>query len=176
MTPKILLTSFDTWLSHHQSNASDDLLKIISHNPNFSKAIFLRKLPVNFDLAPAKLIEKLKQTTPDILVCCGMAESRTKLTVESRATNENKVLLTSVNLEKLVASLPFTEISHEAGKFVCEALYYSALNQLKNHPSTQCIFVHVPVLTKENTGPIIADFLTLLHRLQKSHQTPQKYP
>lgn len=176
MTAKLLLTSFDTWLPHHKSNASDDLLELISQHPNFPKAILLRKLPVDFDLAPAKLIEKLKQTTPDILVCCGMAETRTKLTVESRATKENEMLLTAVNLEKLVAGLPFTEISHEAGKFVCEALYYSALNQLKNYPSTQCIFVHVPVLTKENTGPILADFLTLLHRLQKSHQTPQKYP
>ncbi|MCT7952423.1 peptidase C15 [Ancylothrix sp. C2] len=175
MNPKLLLTSFDIWLTHHKSNASDDLLELISQHPDFIKAIFLRKLPVDFDLAPAKLIAKLKQTTPDIVVCCGMAESRTKLTVESRATNENNVLLTAVNLEQLVADLPSTEISHEAGKFVCEALYYSALNELQKHPSTPCIFVHVPVLTKENTCPIFADFVTLLHRLKLSYQPPQKY-
>lgn len=176
MTPKILLTSFDTWLPHHQSNASDDLLELISHHPDFPPAILLRKLPVDFDLAPTKLIDQIKQNTPDIVVCCGMAETRTKLTVESQASKENKVLITAVNLEELVANLPSTEISHEAGKFVCEALYYAALNQLKNHPSTQCIFVHIPVLTKQNTGPILNDFLTLIHRLQQSHQNPQKYP
>ncbi|HEY9810437.1 MAG TPA: peptidase C15 [Halomicronema sp.] len=175
MTPKILLTSFDTWLPHHKSNASDDLLELISQHPNFNDAIFLRKLPVDFQLAPIQLIAKIQQTKPDIVVCCGMAESRTKLTVESQATKEKKVLLTNINLEKLVIELPFTEISHEAGKFVCEALYYSALNELQKHPSTACTFIHVPVLTKQNTGPILADFLTLLQRLKLFYKPQQNY-
>ncbi|MEG4408171.1 pyroglutamyl-peptidase I family protein [Microcoleus sp. MON2_D5] len=167
MTAKILLTSFDTWLPHQQSNSSDDLLAKISQIKYLPDSLtFLRKLPVDFQLAPNLAIAEINQLQPDTIICCGMAESRQKLTVESCACCESDILKTAVNLEPLVADLAATEISHEAGKFVCEALYYAVLKHICDSQITsKCIFVHVPILTADNADRIIADFLLVMRRL-----------
>ena len=167
MTNKILLTSFDTWLPHHKSNSSDDLLAKISQIQSLPYSLtFLQKLPVDFQLAPNLAIAQINQLQPDTIICCGMAESRQKLTVESCACSNKDILKTAVNLEPLVADLAATEISHEAGKFVCEALYYAVLKHLADAQMTaKCIFVHVPILTPDNTDKIVCDFLSIVNRL-----------
>ncbi|MEG3937750.1 MULTISPECIES: pyroglutamyl-peptidase I family protein [unclassified Microcoleus] len=167
MNTKILLTSFDTWRSHQQSNSSDDLLANISQIQSLPDSLtFLRKLPVDSQLAANLAIAQINQLQPDIIICCGMAESREKLTVESCACCDTDILKTTVNLEALVADLAVTEISHEAGKYVCEDLYYAVLKHIHDSQiPTQCIFVHVPILTPDNTDKIVADFLSIVNRL-----------
>ncbi|WP_445243878.1 pyroglutamyl-peptidase I family protein [Microcoleus sp. S13_B4] len=167
MTAKILLTSFDTWLPHQQSNSSDDLLAKISQIKSLPDSLtFLRKLPVDFQLAPNLAIAQINQLQPDTIICCGMAESRQKLTVESCACCDSDIRKTAVNLEPLVADLAVTEISHEAGKFVCEALYYAVLKHICDSPiAAKCIFVHVPILTPDNADRIVTDFLLIMRRL-----------
>ncbi|MEG4245372.1 peptidase C15 [Microcoleus sp. MON2_D6] len=167
MTTKILLTSFDTWLPHQKSNSSDDLLAKISQIKSLPDSLtFLRKLPVDFQLAPNLAIAQINQLQPDTIICCGMAESRQKLTVESCACCDSDILKTAVNIEPLVADLAATEISHEAGKFVCEALYYAVLKHIcDSQIPAKCIFVHVPILTEENADKIVADFLLIIRRL-----------
>ncbi len=167
MTTKILLTSFDTWLPHQQSNSSGDLLAKISQIQSLPYSLtFLQKLPVDFQLAPNLAIAQIDQLQPDTIICCGMAESRQKLTVESCAWCEGEIMKTAVNLEPLVADLAATEISHEAGKFVCEALYYAVLKHLADsQTAAKCIFVHVPILTPDNADRIVGDFLLVMHRL-----------
>ncbi len=170
MTAKILLTSFDTWLPHQQSNSSGDLLAKISQIQSLPYSLtFLHKLPVDFQLAPNLAIAKINQLQPDTIICCGMAESRQKLTVESCACcDDGDILKTSVNLERLVADLATTEISHEAGKFVCEALYYAVLKHLADSQmSAKCIFIHVPILTPDNTDKIVGDFLLIIRHLAR---------
>lgn len=167
MTNKILLTSFDTWLPHQKSNSSDDLLAKISQIQSLPDSLsFSRKLPVDFQEAPNLAIAKINQIQPKTIICCGMAESRQKLTVESCACCDKYILKTKVNLEPLVADLSITEISDDAGKFVCEALYYAILKHLGDSQlSTKCIFVHVPILTDKNLDKIVADFLLIIRRL-----------
>lgn len=164
MAVKILLTSFDTWLPHHQSNSSDDLLAKISAIESLPYSLtFLRQLPVDFQLAPIHAIAKINELQPDLIVCCGMAELRQKLTVESTAISNGEALKTTVPLEKLVATLTLTEISHEAGKFVCEALYYSVLKHIKHSKlPSHCIFIHIPILTNDNIELITKDFLSII--------------
>jgi pyroglutamyl-peptidase len=85
----------------------------------------------------------------------------------AKSNQPDSILLkTSVDLEKLVASLSVTEISHEAGKFVCEGLYYEILKYLRQaNSNTSCIFVHVPVLTQENLSDIVADFRLIMQHM-----------
>ncbi len=167
MNAKILLTSFDTWLADQKSNSSDDLLAHISLDKSLPPSVkFLRKLPVDAELAPSLTIAQINQIQPEIIICCGMAESRQKLTVESCACCDTDILKTGVNLEPLVTDLATTEISHEAGKYVCEALYYAVLKHIRDAQlPAKCIFVHVPILTAENAAKIVADFLLILTRL-----------
>lgn len=124
----------------------------------------VRQLPVDFVLAPQQTIAHIQALQPQVVVSCGMAESRSKLAVESQAVQGNRVLKTRFNLPELVAELPITEISHDAGRFVCNATYFAVLEQLQNSPCLG-LFVHVPILTEANCRAIVADFEILLQRL-----------
>ncbi len=167
MKKRFLLTSFTTWLPHHNSNASDDLLiSCLKIDDPLYDLHFLRLLPVDVDLASRQVIEKINSLQPDVIICCGMAEKRHELSVESNASDKETVLHTTVDLENLVADSQKIEISHDCGKFVCEALYYSVLDFLKQKSAKiYCLFVHVPILTEENHGVIFEDFRLIINRL-----------
>jgi pyroglutamyl-peptidase len=187
MASKILLTSFQTWLPHQTSNSSDDLLSHIGllEFPGISLT-FLRQLAVDVAIARNFAIAKIEEVLPDAIICCGMAESRSKLTVESQANyyyrtsvldytslsdieskSDGVLIKTSVNLEELVAGLAVTGISQDAGKFVCEGLYYQVLNYLRSrHLDIGCIFVHVPILTPDNLPIIVSDFCRIIERMK----------
>lgn len=183
MTKRFLLTSFDIWLSHQESNSADDLLEIVCQRANFPYSlIFLRRLPVDISLASSQVIAEINRTQPDFVIACGMAASRHNLSLEENATNwsmlnsqselveeENchlQTLYTQIDLAKLVAIIPKITLSYDCGKFVCEGLYYSILDYLKQQKcQTQCLFVHVPILTEENRESITDDFLLMIHQL-----------
>jgi pyroglutamyl-peptidase len=113
MSKKILLTSFDVWKTHHKSNSSDDLLSHVSQITSLPYSLkFVRKLPVDYDKAPHLVIAHINQFQPDVTICCGMAETRHKLTVESHAIAGDLRFTTKINLASLVKDLPYTEISH----------------------------------------------------------------
>ncbi|GAB4382980.1 MAG: hypothetical protein Kow00121_44050 [Elainellaceae cyanobacterium] len=119
-------------------------------------------MPVAQELA----IAKMQQLQPQTILCCGMAESRTKLSLELRAVVGTHKLYTSINVKDLAAGLTATEISEDAGRFVCNGLYYAILNYLQNRSlDAACMFVHVPLLSSCNRGQIIADFYQILERV-----------
>ena len=161
MKPKILLTSFDTWLPHQKSNSSDDILMKIQ-KLDYSRYVslsFLRNLPVNIELASQKVIEKIEHIQPNVVMCCGMAEKRDKLTVESNAVCDSECLYTRVDLTELTKKLMVTNISHDAGKFVCEGLYYRVLKYMRSQrQNIDCIFIHVPLLENQRSSSILRDF------------------
>lgn len=165
--PRILLTSFDVWEPHQRSNASDDLLELMGDRLP-SETHMLRRIPVDFQRAPAMVLAKMAEVQPDVVVCCGMAESRTVLTVESNGKCQQDVRQTAIALPTLIQVLQATEISHDAGDFVCNHLYYTVLKQIQEQrlPS-QCLFVHVPILTATNQQIISDDFAALLHILRQ---------
>ena len=166
MDDKLLLTSFQTWLPHQKSNSSDDLLEAIQ-KPLNSNLHFVRKLPVNTKLAALQVMQAIERIEPKSIICCGMAESRSQLTVESNAVCDRDCIYTKVNLNKLVTCLNNTQVSHDAGKFVCEGLYYQILKyiQLKKL-NIQCIFIHIPLINADNLEMIQQDFMTIINFMQ----------
>lgn len=162
---KILLTSFTTWLPHQKSNSADDLLELLQRNPQPS-LYFLRKLPVNTNLAAQKVITAIEELQPQALICCGMAADRTHLTIETQAFSPDltKVFPSTADLSQIMVKLNTTTLSDEAGKFVCEGLYYEVLYYLQKSP-IPCIFVHVPLLTPQNQLEILTDFNQILCNL-----------
>lgn len=167
MAQTILLTSFDVWKPHHVSNSSDDLIaELITNNFVDERMHLLRRLPVDFALAPKQVITQVKRLEPEVVVCCGMAEKRSQLTVESNGKYQEEVLQTPVNVEHLVRDLTFTSVSHDAGQFVCNHLYYSLLKHIRDYRlKSQCIFVHVPVINAVNITHVINDFRMILQKL-----------
>ncbi len=168
MSKTTLLTSFDIWETHHVSNASDELLEALINRKLLSQEVhLLRKLPVHFQFAPERTIATIEEIQPDLVVCCGMAEKRNVLTVETKGKLIEDVIATNVDVNHLVANLTVTQISHDAGSFVCNHLYYSVLKYIqKKRLSSQCIFVHVPLLNELNLELIVNDFCKILQTMR----------
>ena len=171
MSPTLLLTSFDVWEAHQRSNTSDDLVADLLHRQWLSPSTrVLRKLPVDFEQAPAQVIHAVDSWRPDIVVCCGMAERRSRLAIESNGTVGSDTIYTPVQVNELVQGLSHTEVSHHAGRFVCNHTYYRVLQYIQSAQlPTHCVFVHVPLLTTANQEAIAIEFAQLLTRLQTAH-------
>ncbi|MBD2387545.1 pyroglutamyl-peptidase I family protein [Cylindrospermum sp. FACHB-282] len=183
MQKTILLTSFDTWLAEQQSNSSDDLLLELAKLASVPHDLtFLRLLPVDVQLASSLVIAKINELQPDYIICCGMAASRSQLNIEVVARNTNilpvestdiylldsgeSILQTTIDLQQLVAETTAVEISYDCGKFVCNGLYYSVLDYLRQSQlPVSCVFVHVPVLNEENLSGILTNFVLILNKL-----------
>lgn len=166
MVQQILLTSFATWKAYQASNSSDQLLVELANSDLTQSLSFLRYLPVNLPVARSLTVGKVQQLQPDLLICCGMAESRLQLSVEAQATVGNSTLKPRINLAKLTTGLDNTIISQDAGRFVCNSLYHAMLNYFQSVSlNRDCLFIHVPLLTLENREPIFSDFRQLIERL-----------
>ncbi len=168
---KLLLTAFAPWRAQQSANSSDTLLQLIQKT--LPSLYFVRGLPVNLPVARTMTIAKLQQVQPQVLVLCGMAETRSKLSVEVSAVVGDRRLSTSIDLETLVAGLAATEISQDAGRFVCNSLYYAMLSYIQTQSlACRCLFVHVPILAEQNRDLILADFQRLLQRLSSPVAEP----
>lgn len=177
MPGSILLTSFATWKPEQPSNSSDDLLGMVAKQRLLSTSSlhFLRQIPVDFQIAPRQVIQRILAIQPAAVVCCGMGESRTTLDLESTAVWGSHTLKTWVDLDWLVDGLPYSQISHDAGQFVCNGLYFDVLDFLNQYPQRPpCIFVHVPRLHYGNKALIMHDFLAVLGKIQQLISSHEK--
>lgn len=164
----MLITTFTTWKPEQPSNASDDLIEaLIQRNLLGETVDLLRQIPVDFELAPAAVLTKIADLQSEWVVCCGMAEQRSRLTVESNGKLNDHQIYTPVDVYELVQDLAITDVSHDAGQFVCNHLYYSVLNYVRHKQlNTHCVFVHVPILHSENLSAVLQDFTVILNRLR----------
>lgn len=168
MVQSMLLTSFATWKPEQISNSSDDLLDLVQEPLAMcgSNVSFLRQLPVDFEHAPRAVIQCIQHVEPDAVICCGMGENRTLLSLESTAVRDEQARFTTVNLSALVQGLSMTAISHDAGRFVCNRLYFDVLDYLQTcHRPVPCMFVHVPGLTEDNRHLIATDFMRVITKM-----------
>ncbi|EDX85503.1 pyrrolidone-carboxylate peptidase superfamily [Synechococcus sp. PCC 7335] len=163
----LLITSFVPWLAHQKSNSSDDLIAALqSQNKLPTKSVWLRHVPVCFDSAPELVIAELRRLRPRAIICCGMAERRTCLTIEKQAERKQakgrQTLQTPVNVQHLLKETSQSEVSYDAGQYVCNHLYYQVLVTIDEFQlATAAIFVHVPILTDENKFAMLEDFFKI---------------
>jgi pyroglutamyl-peptidase len=170
----VLITTFQTWLSHQVSNSSDDLIVYLQQTGQLPiDCHCLRHVPVDFNVAPRQVIAKIAELRPRLVLCCGMAESRTQLSIEGNGYFQSDYRFTLVPLDQIVAQTQNTVVSQDAGRFVCNHLYYEVLRHLSasnglnlnrtgTKSPTPCLFVHVPPLDESNIAAIAVDFLTIL--------------
>lgn len=165
----VLITSFRPWRSHQKSNSSDELIDELQRNGQLPPdSIWIRNLPVSFELAPIRLISELYYHQPRIVICCGMAEKRACLSIEKYAKKRTSdtdtyVLETAVDTHRLLKNTCLSEISNDAGAYVCNDLYYSVLEKIKmDNLPTDAVFLHIPVLIPATRAFILKDFLSVL--------------
>ena len=103
MSKTVLITTFATWKSNQLTNSSDELLAAVSQIYPLPPSVYLlRQLPVNTPVAREMAIAQIIRLQPQIMLCCGMAELREKLSLESRAVVGKQVLQTSIHLTELI--------------------------------------------------------------------------
>lgn len=166
MSP-LLLTSFATWEAHQRSNTSDDLIGLLQASGQLPATTqLMRHLPVDFQLAPLQVIAAMVRLRPAVVVCCGMAEGRSLLTLEKFGRRSGQVQATDLNLVQLCEGTAYTALSQDAGSYVCNHLYYEILAFIQKHSlSVHCLFVHVPLITDHNRERLIRDFALMVSRL-----------
>lgn len=163
----MLITSFQPWRAHQSSNSSDDLVAALQASQRLPEnSTWIRNVPVSFELAPVRVISALYQYRPRAIICCGMAENRPHLSIEQRATRAGTQLHTSVDLQNLLQQTRLSEVSYDAGNYVCNALYYRVLESIQKYNlPTVAVFAHIPLLKGDRTRLVLDDFSTIAARL-----------
>ena len=163
----LLLTSFAPWKAHQRTNAADDLIALArARNQLPGQTLLMRHLPVHWQLAPGQVLAALFKHRPAAVVCCGMAEKRSFLSLERYAHHRCDRLETTLWLPDLCADLQWTTISDDAGNYACNALYYQLLDCIQRSSlPTQCLFIHVPPISVYHREPLVHDFSQVLARL-----------
>ena len=182
---QLLITSFDTWLPHQRSNAADDLIQqAIERQDLPPDVLLLRHLPVDNTAASLPVCHYIERFQPTVILCCGMAESRSRLSLEQQAARNGHTRQTSLPLAAWCETLPVTDLSHDAGQFVCNDLYYQVLgynsapatssgsgsssrssssSSSRSSQTCHAAFLHVPPLTLANRLPYAQDFAAIVN-------------
>ncbi|MEL7510757.1 MAG: peptidase C15 [Cyanobacteria bacterium J06554_3] len=169
----LLITSFQPWRAHQLSNTSDDLIAALQQRNQLpTNSFWVRNVPVNFETASIPVLNAIQQWRPHTVVCCGMAEKRAQLSLEKFARQGGRTLETGLSLQSLLLGTQLSEVSFDAGAYVCNHLYYQILNALQTKKlKTQALFIHVPMLTPENRRWIAEDFAAICFRLQEMYRS-----
>ncbi len=166
---RVLITTFDTWLPHQKSNASDDLVLALEAVAGLPKDCqVLHGLPVDVDEAFELIHTAAQEVPPDYIFCCGMAEMRSRLNFELQAVCGDQVRRSTIPeayWNSLRTGWRCAELSEDAGRFVCNGLYFRLLDEREQLGNPQVLFVHVPLVTEANCADLMADFQLLLQRL-----------
>ena len=128
-------------------------------------------LPVEFKLAPERLIREIEKIKPSAIIMLGQAGGRDSISIETTAKNnmrgkdnsgfaidnlpviegESIELHSTLPVDKINAAiknygLP-SKLSNDAGNYVCNCLFYSVMHFLKDVVSAG--FIHVPFIPEQ---------------------------
>ena len=137
------------------------------------------QMPVSFRGAPRALMEAVDRCAPDAVLLIGVAASRVAVTPERQGVNEMSARIPDNEgfqpqnepvvpggPEVLYATLPVEDmaeaiqaagvparLSDSAGRYVCNALLYSALYYLEQRDDpVPAAFIHVPAIPEMGLG------------------------
>jgi pyrrolidone-carboxylate peptidase len=157
---KVLISAF-TPFNKMPNNYSSEVLKYIN---GVDKII----LDVGYDECFEELKKQFNLDEYDLIIALGEARSRKVLTLEKRAINLSSCSLADNSLvlkkdekiipngeEYLYTKLPIEEsgidISSDAGRFVCNNIYY---HLLFNYPE-KSLFIHIPECNNDDNNYIM---------------------
>lgn len=171
---KILITGFEPF-GKFKKNPTMDLVHHFANKKIGKHNICSVVLPVTYTDSFKKLNSVVRKTKPDLVILTGLAADRENICLERVAINwlESSIkdnrgqratgkkilskgpdgILTKIDISKIIRKLGKKNsvvVSNTAGTYVCNFLYYRALNhpQLKN----KTLFVHIPKIKGINPG------------------------
>jgi pyroglutamyl-peptidase len=164
---RLLITGFEPF-GGHQVNASWEAVKLLADEYD------TRLLPCVFGAATDALWDAVEQVQPDVVVCTGLADDRTEISVERVAINVDDARIpdnagaqpvdrpivaagpaayfATIPVKDCVAGIEATGVpvglSNSAGTFVCNHVLYGLLHgAATRRPGMRGGFVHVPDLS-----------------------------
>ena len=183
MSRTVLLTGFAAF-DGQQENASWLAVERAAEAWSGPGEVATALLPVSFAEVGPALADAVARHRPDVVVCAGLAEGRSRIGLERTAVNiidaripdqdgwspidEPVVVggpvgyLSSLPIKaclaELTAALVPAEISESAGTYVCNAVFYRLMHSLRRASAVRAGFVHLPQATEiaRDDGPSLA--------------------
>jgi len=172
---KVLVSGFEPFGGSH-TNPSQLLVKELVQEKIEGASLEAIVLPVEFDRAAELLLNKVRESKPDVVVAFGQAEGRKAITPEKIAINldnaripdssgdqrQNQMIdkdgadgyFTTLPTSEIIAGITNegipAELSLSAGAFVCNHVFYQLQKSLKG-ANIRSGFVHIPLVTEQ--GP-----------------------
>ena len=171
---KILVTGFDPF-GGESVNPASEILKRLPDQVDGAEIIRLSVPTVRYRCTE-RVIEEIRRSDPDVILCLGQAGGRAKITVERVGINVddqripdnegNQVIdepiyadgpdayFSNLPVKKIVqytndAGIP-AEVSNTAGTFICNHLLYSVRYWMERlHLDKKSGFIHVPYLPSQ---------------------------
>lgn len=163
----VLLTGFEPFAGD-LSNPSGDAVEIVAATWTGPEQLVTEVLPVTFEGSRARMTTLIEQHRPELVIAAGLAGGRRAIGIERIAVNLVDARIPdndgSQPVDVAVAegapaayfsSLPVkaiardleragipAEVSHSAGTFVCNHVFFVAMDAVP--PGVRCGFVHVP--------------------------------
>jgi pyroglutamyl-peptidase len=180
-TPTVLLTGFDPF-DGDAINPAWEAVRALDGETIAGHRVVAAKLPVVFGDALHALREAITRTKPALVICVGVANTRTRISIERVAINVDdaripdnagrqpidaavveagpaayfSTLPIKAMLHALDAAKIPVEISQTAGTYVCNHVFYGLMHELAAHEGICGGFIHVPPLADEGKSHGIA--------------------
>jgi pyroglutamyl-peptidase len=193
----VLLTGFDPFAGDDR-NPSGEAVAEAALTWAGPETLVTATLPVEFDAAADDLRGLIAEFAPDVVIATGLAGGRTQVTPERVAINLRDARIPdSAGAQPLdepcvpggpaayFASVPVKAIagavaaagipaavSHSAGTFVCNHVFYVAAHEAARRPGMRAGFVHLPWSTETApAGQPSLPAVDLAHALQLAVRT-----
>lgn len=170
----VLLTGFEPFAGDG-TNPSGAAVRLVEATWDRPEQLIVDVLPVEFEAAATRLRTLIAEHQPSVVIAVGLAGGRAAIGVERVALNlidariadnsgAQPIDVASVEGAPVArfATLPVkavaeairevgiaAEVSHSAGTFVCNHVFYSAMDATASDPRVRAGFIHVPWNTED---------------------------
>lgn len=180
METKILLTGFRPF-SVYPVNSSWEAARLVKESDD---AVTIKELTVDHTAAHVEIISAVQSLKPEILLLSGLAD-RGCVALETIARKPTALSFFEgpdvfagrwpwkETMASLAASKIRFTVSEDAGQYVCESVYWSALNFRNLHGYPKFVgFVHVPLISE--AWPVTG-IAKALHVVLKAASHPSRF-
>jgi pyroglutamyl-peptidase len=174
MTDPILLSGFAPFDDETVNPSWEAVLRLAGEDIDGHRVAVVQ-LPVSFGESLASLRQAIEDLRPGLVLCVGQAGGRSRVSLERVAINLqdaripdnagaqpideavepagptayfSSLPLKAMLRELMLAGIP-AEISHSAGTYVCNHVFYGLMHALRDEPAMRGGFLHVPYIPEQ---------------------------
>lgn len=175
---RVLLTGFEPFGGYIENSSWAVVMQVVSQGIE-GVELCTKQLPVSFKRSAEELRIAVKNFSPDVIVMLGQSAASDKVRLERIAINMmdaknpdndgvlpdeelispngRTALFTQLPIKKLCASIAAqgvpVVVSNSCGLYVCNRLYYEALNLCEHAPQMKAVFIHLPLYKGQVDAP-----------------------